>query len=125
MLRQQAFFTGRAHDGGVKDLAWFSAAGEELTESEWFDADVHTLGMYLDGQGIRNRGLRGERLVDESFLVLLHPGPDDAHVALPGMPWARSYDVVLDTAEVHRIGEPVMGMLPVCGRSLLLLRAHR
>jgi len=126
VFRQGAFFSGRALGADqVKDLAWFSCAGLELTDEQWFDPTVQTVGMYLDGQGIRTRGARGERVVDDSFLLLLHAGSADQHVALPGLPWASGYDVVLDTAEVHREGEPALGVLPVCARSVVLLRVSR
>ncbi|MDP9496298.1 MAG: glycogen debranching protein GlgX [Actinomycetota bacterium] len=127
VFRQRAFFSGRPHgpDGVVKDLGWFTAAGREISREQWFDPEVRTLGMYLDGQGIRTRGPRGERLVDDSFYVLLHPEPVDTTVCLPGPPWATAYEVVLDTAQVHVEGEPAQDVLSVCARSLVLLRALR
>ncbi len=127
VFRQGAFFSGRAlgQDGVVKDLAWFSADGREVTREQWFDAGVRTLGMYLDGHGIRTRGPRGERVVDDSFLLLLHTEPSDTVVSLPGPPWAESYEVVLDTALVHAEGEKATGVLDLCARSLVLLRALR
>ena len=125
VFRQRAFFSGRARGDGVKDLAWFSARGLELTDEQWFDPSVRTLGMYLDGDGIRTRGPRGERVVDDSFLLLLHTAAGDEDVVLPGQPWATSYEVVLDTAGVHPEGTQVSGVLGVCGRSVLLLRARR
>ena len=127
VFRQRAFFSGRAVglDGVVKDLAWFGADGREIRRKQWFDAEVRTLGMYLDGQGIRTRGLRGERVVDDSFLLLLHTEPGDSVVSLPGPPWAQTYEVALDTAGVHAEGEKVTGVLDVCSRSVVLLRALR
>ncbi len=84
--------------GGRKDLAWLRADGTEMTEREWHAPDLRTLGMYLDGDGIRHRGPRGERLTDESYLLVLHAGAEDATFALPGLPWASGWEVVVDTA---------------------------
>jgi glycogen operon protein len=122
VFRQRAFFSG--HDvsaDGVKDVAWFGPTGEELTDEQWFDPSVQTLGMYLDGRGIRTRGPHGEAVVDDSFLVLLHMAPDDTELTLPGLPWAARYEVVLGTAEtsLHETA------LKVVGRSVTLLRACR
>ncbi len=126
VFRQRAFFSGRAlGQDGVKDLAWFGADGAELTDAQWFDPSLCTLGMYLDGHGIRTRGPRGERVVDESFLLLLHTGADDRDVVLPGPPWAASYAVVVDTALVLPEGTEVSARLDVCGRSLVLLQVRR
>ena len=82
VLRQRGFFAGRPVPGGDgrKDLAWLRADGTEMTEREWHAPDLRTLGMYLDGDGIRHRGPRGERLTDESYLLVLHAGAEDTHV---------------------------------------------
>jgi glycogen operon protein len=122
VFRQRAFFSGHdVSEDGVKDVAWFGPDGKELTDSSWFDSSVQTLGMYLDGRCIRTRGPHGEPVVDESFLVLLHMGPDDLEVALPGAPWAARDEVVLGTAgtALHETA------LKVAGRSVTLLRACR
>jgi isoamylase len=122
VFRQRAFFSGRdVSEDGVKDIAWFGPSGTELTDEQWFDASAQTLGMYLDGRGIRTRGTHGEPVVDESFLLLLHMGAEDRDVQLPGSPWASRYDVILGTAEtvLHETS------LRVVGRSVTLLRARR
>jgi isoamylase len=128
VLRQRTFFLGRPGEDGVKDLAWFGPNGEELTDEQWFDPAQQTLGMYLDGRGIRTRGPRGERVVDDSLLLVLHTGPDDVDLVLPAAPWALSYDVLLDTAREQPLPGPSYAAgekLPVTGRSSVLLRAVR
>jgi isoamylase len=128
VFRQKTFFLGRPVDAGsVKDLAWFGADGTELNDHRWFDARLGRLGMYLDGGGIRARGPRGERVVDDSFLLLLHLSADADEVVLPGPPWATRWEVEVDTAhedghggQVHPAGGKAVA-LP--GRTVLLLRA--
>ncbi len=132
-LRQRGFFAGRPvpGGGGRKDLAWLRADGTEMTEREWHSPDVRTLGMYLDGDGIRQRGPRGERLTDETYLLVLHAGAEDGTFALPGLPWASGWEVVVDTG--YSDGRPPAGAdrpaagldLPLTGRSAVLLRAVR
>ena len=133
VLRQRAFFEGRpVPDGdGRKDLAWFRADGAEMTDADWLSPDTRTIGMYLDGRGIRQRGARGERLLDESYLLVLHAGEQDTVFALPGEPWASGYDVVVDTSYEDGLPPPaatrhVAGPdLPLTARSAILLRARR
>ena len=99
VFRQKAFFSGHAlGDDGVKDVAWFGAHGRELTDHEWFDPAQQTIGMYVDGRGIRTRGPHGEPITDDSFLLVLHAGAQDIDLTLPGQPWAESYEVLVDTA---------------------------
>jgi glycogen operon protein len=133
VLRQPAFFEGRAvEDGdGCKDLAWFHPAGRELTEADWYDQGLRSIGMYLDGRGLRHRGRRGEMIIDESFLLLLHSGDEDGLFTVPGAPWAASYDIVVDTQ--HAGGAPDPAAKPIAGgaavamsgRSALLLQVNR
>jgi isoamylase len=127
VLRQRTFFEGRPTPGGdnLKDLAWFRADGAEMTDADWLSPDVVTLGMYVDGRGIRERGPQGERVTDDSYLLMLHSGADDATVTLPGAEWANAYAVVIDTAAadgataVHKAAAD----MTMSARSVVLLRA--
>jgi glycogen operon protein len=133
VLRQPAFFEGRAvPDGdGCKDIAWFHPAGHELQEADWYDTGLRSIGMYLDGRGLRHRGRRGEMIVDDSFLLLLHSGDEDGLFAVPSAPWAAAYDVVVDTRNAGGLPDPGKKPLdggtavPMSGRSALLLRVLR
>ncbi|WP_103501496.1 MULTISPECIES: glycogen debranching protein GlgX [unclassified Streptomyces] len=128
VLRRRAFFSGRRHGPeGIRDLAWFTATGEEMAEADWYAPSL-TLGMYLSGQDIPQRDEKGRPVTDDSFLVLLHSGGEDAVFPLPGAPWADGYELVLDTTRedqrtppgtLHAPGEDIT--LPA--RSVLLLRA--
>jgi glycogen operon protein len=127
VLRQRTFFLGRTGESGVKDLAWFRGDGRELADDDWRDAAQATLAMYLDGQGIRMRGPRGERVADDSLLLVLHTGDEDAEVVLPGAPWARAYDVLLDTADERPAAGaslPVGTPLRMLARSAVVLRCR-
>ncbi|MFJ8765679.1 glycogen debranching protein GlgX [Streptomyces clavifer] len=127
VLRRRAFFSGtpQAPDG-LRDLAWFTAQGAEMTEGDWY-APAATLGLYLSGRDIPGRDARGGQITDDSFLAVLHAGHAPCAFHLPGPPWAASYELVLDTSRedqsaapgsIHRGGTT----LTVPGRSVLLLR---
>ena len=100
----------------------------EMTDSDWF-APATALGVYLSGQDIRGRGPHGERISDDSFLLVMHAGADPIRFTVPGDPWARWYHPVIDTT---LDGDPGAhdelvyaggSALPMPGRSLILLRA--
>ncbi|WP_411143556.1 glycogen debranching protein GlgX [Streptomyces sp. x-80] len=128
VLRRRAFFSGRPQgQGGLRDLAWFTAAGTEMTEQDWY-APGATLGMYLSGNDIPQRDARGARIVDDSFLAVLHAGARPRTVTLPGPPWAREYELVVDTAREEQPGpagprSAAGGAITVPGRSVQLFRA--
>ncbi|MFI1499077.1 glycogen debranching protein GlgX [Streptomyces platensis] len=128
VLRRRAFFSGRPHQqGGLRDLAWFTADGTEMTEQDWYTPGA-TLGMYLSGNDISQRDDRGLRIVDDSFLAVLHAGDRPRPFTLPGPPWAGSYELLVDTARedqpgaaeaLYASGAPIT----LAERSVLLFRA--
>ncbi|TJZ46090.1 glycogen debranching protein GlgX [Streptomyces piniterrae] len=128
VLRRRAFFSGRPRErGGLRDLAWFSAEGTEMAERDWY-APGATLGMYLSGNDISQRDAQGSRIVDDSFLAVLHAAEHPRSVTLPGPPWAQTYELLVDTGDE---GPPPADTrykagttLTVPGRSVLLFRAE-
>jgi isoamylase len=134
VLRQRAFFTGElvVGGGGARDVGWFHPDGREMTEADWLSGQNQTIGVYLDGRGMRGeRGPHGERVVDESYLLVLHAGERDAVFVLPGEPWAAEYEVVVDTTYPDGTPPPAVARLagglelPLGARSGALLRAGR
>ncbi|WP_457000323.1 glycogen debranching protein GlgX [Geodermatophilus sp. SYSU D00814] len=131
VLRQEAFFEGHEipATGGTRDVAWFAPGGGQLTTGDWFDAGLQTVGMYLDGRAIRHRDPYGRPVVDDSYLVQLHAGPDPVTVHLPGAPWADGYEFVVSTE--YATGAPprpavvAPGPIEVPARTVWLLRVLR
>lgn len=128
VLRRRAFFSGRPQSAeGLRDLAWFTAQGREMTDGDWY-SPTSTLGMYLSGADIPHRDARGRPVTDDSFLAVFHASHRPVRFTLPGGPWAREYELLLDTSREdqteapgsrHRGGKA----LTVPGRTVLLLRA--
>jgi isoamylase len=99
VFRRRRFFQGQERYGsGVKDIGWFTPDGTEMNEAEWRAPDVSTLGVFLNGEEIPDRDRRGERVVDDSFMLLLNGGGEPALFTLPGEPWAKEYELLADTA---------------------------
>ncbi|GAA2472925.1 glycogen debranching protein GlgX [Streptomyces thermolineatus] len=127
VLRRRTFFTGRPGPGGLRDLAWFTPAGREMTERDWF-APADALGMYLSGRDLPDRDRLGRPVSDDSFLAVLHRGPLPTDFTLPGAPWAAEYEVVADTSLEEQpapggVRHPGGAVVAVPARSVLLLRA--
>ena len=103
-LRQEAFFEGHEIPGSevdgsgpTRDLAWFAPGGGQLSTADWFDTGLQTIGMYLDGRGIRHRDEHGRAVIDDSYLIELNAGPEPVTVQLPGPPWADGYQLLVST----------------------------
>ncbi|HET6856271.1 MAG TPA: glycogen debranching enzyme GlgX, partial [Streptomyces sp.] len=129
VLRRRAFFSGRPQAAdGLRDLAWFTPRGTEMTEQDWY-APASTLGLFLSGRDIPGRDARGEQVTDVSFLAILHAADRPVSFLLPGAPWAHSYELVVDTSAEAQSEEPGTvyqggGSVTVPARSVLLLRVE-
>ncbi|WP_240137995.1 glycogen debranching protein GlgX [Streptomyces sp. MUM 178J] len=129
VLRRRAFFTGRPQaPDGLRDLAWFTPHGAEMTERDWY-APSSSLALYLSGRDIPGRDARGAQVTDDSFLTILHAGEQPLDFLLPGPPWAQSYELVVDTSredQAHAPGSVHPGgeAIETPGRSVLLLRVR-
>ncbi len=127
VLRRRAFFSGRPQrPDGLRDLAWFTPRGTEMTEPDWY-TPTPSLGMYLSGTDIPQRDPEGRPVIDDSFLAVLHTGHRPAGFTLPGPPWADAYELVVDTSREDQDGPPGTALpagtrITVPERSVLLLR---
>lgn len=122
---KRRWFQGQPIKGlGVEDIAWFLPDGAEMDEMHWNSHFAKSLGIYLNGQGIRAPGPKGERIVDDSFYLLFNGHHDVLPFTLPPKRYAPEWNVILNTAtgafdssELYAAGDT----LNVEGRSILLL----
>jgi glycogen debranching enzyme GlgX len=104
LCRTTFFRGGPSAAGDLADVSWFRPDGREMATDDWKGAQ--TLLAHLSGRDLIARSARGEPLVDESYLLVLHIGGEDVDILLPGRPWARLYLPLLDTAAEDLGGFP-------------------
>ena len=98
VFRRRKPFQGREiNSSGTRDVSWFTSDGKEMKEDTWDDQDTHVLGMFLNGQAAFDRATSGERIADDSFLLLLNGGNEGASFTLPGPEWVVEYEQIIDT----------------------------
>jgi len=98
VLRRRRFFQGRQIRGSrVKDLTWFGLDGAEMTDEQWQAPGVKTLGVQFAGDAIEERGPRGERVTDDTLLVILNADERPVAFTLPNHEAAKRWEVVFDT----------------------------
>jgi glycogen operon protein len=126
---RRRWFQGRPLRG-TADVEWLRPDGTEMTESDWNEHRETSVGMFLNGEAITSPGPRGERVVDDSFLLLINASPEPRKWVISG-PWGERWACVLDTAAEPATapeGRPaeaydeVSGDLVVTDRSVVLLR---
>jgi glycogen operon protein len=126
VFRPRTFFTGKARtETGQPDVVWFRPDGEHLSERDWLDSGLNTLGMLLNGAAVNRRGPRGEAVSDDSFLLVLHAGAEPVDVTLPQPIVGCSYRTVLDTANEQVADRPELpagAIVTLLPNSTLLFR---
>ena len=53
----------------LPDIAWLRPDGSEMTEEDWDSGFGRAVAVFLNGNGIPSTDARGERVVDDSFLL--------------------------------------------------------
>ena len=122
MLRRGRFLTGRKDEElGIKDVAWLTPNGQEMTQKDWSDKNASCLGVLLDGRaqetGIRRPG------TDATLLLVLNADDETIPFTLPAAPEGREWVRLIDTNHVeqtHMPRYPFGHVYQVTDRSLLL-----
>jgi isoamylase len=121
------FLTGEERMGsGAPDVWWFRADGRKMTQRNWRDGNALTLGVFLNGSEIPTHSAQGAPVIDDTFLILFNAWEGAIVFTLPAVSFGRRWTHELSTAEPEREAgsdvHPARGVVPVEGRSLVVLR---
>jgi isoamylase len=106
VLRRRRFFRGDTGAHVLGDLVWFRPDGKQMQDSNWHWDEARAVAVFLNGDAITEPGPRGERVVDDSFLVLLNGHYEPLEFQLPPARFGGVWQVVVDTAaEADRVDE--------------------
>ena len=126
VFRRRRFFDGEPMRSGdqVRDIAWLTPEGREMTHDDW-NAGVKRVAVFLNGEAIGEPDARGERVVDDSFLLCFNAHSNSHHFVAPDGDYGKRWTVVLNTFEGAATRELVVTAgetLTVAPRSLVVLR---
>jgi isoamylase len=99
VFRRRRFFQGRPIRTGteLRDIAWFTPAGEEMSEQDWESGFGRSIMVFLNGDGIADLDRRGEQVHDDSFLLCFNAHDGDISMRLPNGDYGSEWAVVVDT----------------------------
>jgi isoamylase len=134
-FRRSRFFDGRpveAEEGAesegrpLPDIVWLRPNGSQMRPKDWDAPLGRAVGVYLNGNGIRQRDTRGEPITDVDFLLYYNAEPEPTSFTIPRR-LHQTWDVVIDTAGRTADSAPKSAgdTFELEGRSMLVLRAHR
>lgn len=110
VFRRRRFLAGDAARGGESgrgDIEWFSVTGEHMTDEEWTTAFAKALTICLNGNSIDEPDIRGERVMDDDFILMFNASETDIDFTMPQ--WAHAFEwyQLIDTADNEQ---------PICTR---------
>jgi glycogen operon protein len=130
VFRRRRFFQGRVPEGDLRDIVWLTPSGKEMTSGDWHSGFGKSMAVFLNGEAISEPGPRGERITDDSFLLLVNAHHENITFTLPGPEFGAGWQIVLDTTDetpdYQRFSDEVWepgALVAVTSRSMQILRA--
>ncbi|TDE14481.1 glycogen debranching protein GlgX [Dyadobacter psychrotolerans] len=125
-FRRRRWFQGISIQGsGRTDIIWFLPEGNEMPEENWEHDFAKSLGVYLNGKGIRCVGYDGKPVVDDSFYIIFNAHDQPLDYVLPPDECDHGWRKVIDTSngfvgeeqEIFKSGSSIQ----VQGRSVIVM----
>ncbi|MBE9009432.1 glycogen debranching protein GlgX [Pseudanabaenaceae cyanobacterium LEGE 13415] len=128
VFRRQRWFQGQAiHGSSVSDIAWFNLDGNDMTCEQWCNGYAKAITVFLNGNELPDRGPKGGRIRDNSFLLLFNAHWEMLEFVLPARLRQRKWTAIINTKEPRFITEKITfsgtKTVPVMGRSLVVLQS--
>ena len=118
------WFRGQAIRGiGIKDIAWFRPDGEQMSEDDWNHRAGNTIGVFLNGLGLRCLDENGMKMTDDNFFLIFHSGPDELSFTLPPAEFGDQWKVCFNTSDPGMEDQELQAGsgVNVGGRSVIVL----
>ncbi len=102
-FRRRRFFEGKPIRTGdqVRDIAWLTTAGIEMTPEDW-NSGFKCVGVFLNGEAIPSPNERGERVLDDSFLLCFNAHSKPVDLVTPDITYAPGVDRRVRHRRPHR-----------------------
>ena len=126
VFRRRRFFDGKPirTGEGNRDIAWLTRHGGQMTPDDWHSG-IKSVAVFLNGEAIPEPDARGERVVDDSFLLCFNAHAYPVEFVTPDGQYARQWTVVIDTFDTSGVpGVPITAgtTVSVPPRSILVLQ---
>src|SRR5262249_53468362 len=98
VFRRRRFFLGHpAGDGHLADIAWLMPSGREMGDADW-SAPGRAMTVFLNGDALTEPAPHGERVRDDSFLLMLSADREPLEFTAPDVKYGERWTVVAGTA---------------------------
>ena len=100
VFRRRRFFQGEAARGGTSsagDIEWLRPDGTYMEEDDWGTWYARSLMVFFNGDKIDEPDSRGQRVVDDNFLVAINASSEALDFTMPKMDKEFAYELYLST----------------------------
>ncbi|CAB0517837.1 glycogen debranching enzyme GlgX [Corynebacterium diphtheriae] len=129
VFRRRRFLAGGplGSEVGDRDIAWLVPSGKLMGQSDWDFAFGKSLMVYFNGKAIQEPDARGQRIEDDSFIMMFNAYHEPIDFTLPDTEFGPAWKLIVDTnvdtgypdeAKTLRAGDSIA----VEARSTLILR---
>lgn len=129
VFRRRRFLAGGplGSEVGDRDIAWLVSSGKLMGQSDWDFAFGKSLMVYFNGKAIQEPDARGQRIEDDSFIMMFNAYHEPIDFTLPDAEFGPAWKLIVDTnvdtgypdeAKTLRAGDSIT----VEARSTLILR---
>jgi glycogen operon protein len=131
IFQRRDWFQGREiHGSGVHDISWFNTDASQVSDEDWHEAEAKSIGIFLNGEEIPSPDRRGNRIFDDSFLILFNAQAEAQTFLIPQpLKDDRVWQIIIDTKTPEGFVDPATDVVGdavvVGGRSLMLLMHPR
>ena len=100
VFRRPRFFQGEPIYGtDLDDIAWFRPDALQMSEEDWRAGFAKSLMVFLNGDALPDAGPHGEKIKDDSFVVMLNAHWEALVFSLPGGRFGSSWVPVFATGD--------------------------
>ncbi|MCS5479328.1 glycogen debranching protein GlgX [Corynebacterium sp. YIM 101645] len=129
VFRRRRFLAGGPLGADVRDrdIAWLVPSGKLMTQDDWDFAFGKALMVYLNGNAISEPDSRGQKITDDSFILMFNAHYEEIEFTLPPRAFGVRWQLLVDTTE--DIGYPIeasiieaKGTITVPARATMVLK---
>ena len=129
VFRRRRFFEGRPEKSAtsdLKDIEWLTPSAATMLDRDWNTTYARSLMVYLNGEAIPEPDSRGQKIHDESFLILFNAAEEPIDFTIPDKEFGKSWRVEVDTNSPQTLGTVVApgATVMVEARSVTYLMSH-
>jgi isoamylase len=105
-LHRRKFFQDReirrkGEDVIIKDVAWFNTDGNQVSDEVWSREWNRSVAVLLNGRTLQVSDEDGEKVIDDSFFLVVNAAPEGVEYVLPVSPSGRRWCQVIDTENIE------------------------